>query len=372
MHVLISLRLTLILSLLFFAHASRADDYKYAIDLMLLDSSNSLGIKLGARERYDLKDHSVETLDVVATKLWQIYKNPIHDPDTIAWLAKNLGASANPRYRPLLVEVHTNTVHRSARKHISNALNALNSENPSGYFNYQNPQLSTTPGLALAHTIINSTPDTHRSKEQLTQAFQSITTGDKLETVISKLGLPNASSSDLIVRDLPRIGKRKMQQLLLKYKDIGLVRLTKLEGSWQYIDTIPYPPVSGEFPHSPMQNYETATDIEFLDELWTWDIYQLQRFIHGTGKLQLSQAKLDLVAQRIWVGRADQDPFVVDALAHLCKIITRSRNPRYALIMEHVTDYAAERKLKKHANNAARMSRKLNRSANVEQLQPLN
>ncbi len=342
--------------------AQTTDDERY-LNLVLLDSPSAGGVKLGARQVNDSRDFDVAVLDVIAEKLHNNYRNEGFDDDALSWLAKTLGNSGNARYRSLLTQVSSKAPSKKLRKYASSALTHLRSGDAQRY------ELSAST-LSVAREWLAQKREANPDKPLQREAFSAIVDNASLVDVLTSMGYPEAASSDLVIRDLPRIGKRKMQQLLLKYKDVGLVRLTKPKANWQVLDKMLYPVVDGKFPVTPI-DYKNLTLMSLLDELWTWDVYVIKAAYRPLLEKKLNNDELDLIAHRLWLGMSEEDPFVEDGLAYLGKLIAASKNPRYALIMREVADNAVGSKLRKYGGKAARVSEKLNKKRNVEQLQPL-
>jgi hypothetical protein len=63
----------------------------------------------------------------------------------------------------------------------------------------------------------------------------------------------------------------------------------------------------------------------------------------------VGESELDLFANRIWQLKQSQDRYVVDAVSWFCKLILKSKNPRYRDMLEKVAEHATSKKLRKYA-----------------------
>ena len=61
---------------------------------------------------------------------------------------------------------------------------------------------------------------------------------------------------------------------------------------------------------------------------------------------------LDLFAEKIWTEKKNEDPYVIDAVSWLCKVLAKSNNSRYRSILQNIATEANENKLRKHAKNS--------------------
>ena len=354
--------LTIVMSFLNSVDAETMNDSRY-LSLIMLDSPNSKGTRLGARRVDTSADYDVAVLDFVADKLHRHYRSNSYEPDTIAWLAKILGNSGNARYRTVLQEVLKDAPDEKITRYTEVALKKLVAD---GEEQYQ----PSNENMSAVRQMLAEKRKTNPDKQKQQVAFNALSNETLLRDVFKALGYPEAASSDMVVRDLPRAGKRKMQQMLLKYQGIGLVRLTKDKGGWRVFDKMMYPPIEGAFPTEPI-DLRKLTLVELMDLLWTWDVYDMTTAYKSLSERALTDEQLDIIAHRVWLGISEQDPFTDKGLARLAKLITLSRSPRYAHIMWEVADNALGPKLRKHARKAAKMSEKMGKRRKVEQLQPL-
>jgi len=63
----------------------------------------------------------------------------------------------------------------------------------------------------------------------------------------------------------------------------------------------------------------------------------------------LNQGILDLFASEVWHNQQVDDRIITDATAWWCKVLGKSRNPRYRNLLEHVSNKATASKLRKYA-----------------------
>lgn len=135
--------------------------------------------------------------------------------------------------------------------------------------------------------------------------------------------------------------------------------LAGLKGTWKEMKT--KPPVLNQAKNDRrIENQETITEFDSLTTPISNSItsgnYNLARDL----SIQLheedspSQDTLDLIAQLIWEQRESTDDTLADALSYLCKVIGKSKSPRYRLIMEAIRNESQTRKLKRYAQKCLR------------------
>jgi len=86
--------------------------------------------------------------------------------------------------------------------------------------------------------------------------------------------------------------------------------------------------------------------------LYTEDSESLRQLAQNLYKVgETRQDALDLVAQRLWDGKAEEGHNTVDAMAWLCRLLGKSANPRYRQVMTQLEQQAETRKLRRYAGN---------------------
>ena len=342
------------------SHAFTDQEY---LSTLLTTSYHPEAIKLGAREIHTNNSQNQQILDIVAEQLLATYKNESVDADARSWLAKTLGASGSLRYEGVLQHVLENTKNKKLKKYTANALKQLSAPGDA-YLLEQKTQNTIQKQLKVKRK-------NNPSRERQNKAFSELQQNDTIEDVFKSMGYPDGAGSNLFVRDLPKFGKRRMQQLLLKYSDVGIVILTKggTSGTWSVYETMPYPQLGITLPTTPI-DYNNLTIPHLLDQLWSWDVYQLLEIKRALKGKFLKEEELDLIAYRVWLGTDTIDPFIADALAHLTYFIKASRNPRYATLMEDAWRKTKDKKLRKHIKKAAKITTKSRNKDSVEQYIP--
>ncbi|MEH6565941.1 MAG: hypothetical protein V7756_11505 [Halopseudomonas sp.] len=87
--------------------------------------------------------------------------------------------------------------------------------------------------------------------------------------------------------------------------------------------------------------------------LYTGDSESLRQLAQNLFKVgEARQDALDLVAQRLWDGKAEEGHNTVDAMAWFCRLLGKSGNSRYRKLMAQLEQQAETRKLRRYAGNA--------------------
>lgn len=120
--------LTLLAALTTFTHANSNVNQQY---IESMTQGGNHGLKRTAQTMFKTGETNTEVLDVAAEILLQRYPSAANqDIDTLAWVAKALGSSRNPRYYSTLKEVADSNAHGKLRKHAAKALTYVG--NPAG------------------------------------------------------------------------------------------------------------------------------------------------------------------------------------------------------------------------------------------------
>ncbi|MCW8108921.1 hypothetical protein OPS25_10495 [Alteromonas ponticola] len=83
-------------------------------------------VKVAAQRIYEQDISNPELIDIAAEVLLKKYPHAFaNDVDTLAWVARAIGASENDRYYSVLTEVIDNTEHKKLRKHADKARDNL-------------------------------------------------------------------------------------------------------------------------------------------------------------------------------------------------------------------------------------------------------
>lgn len=163
------------------AHATDFEDQAY-IDQLTQGGID--GIKQTAQKIHGTGETSTEVLDVAAEVLLQRYPTAsINDVDTLAWVAKALGNSRNPRYYTTLKEVVDSNAQKKLRKHAKKALSLVGGPSGDQYVKgtlnlsaLQNFQQTGNAKGSAAYTSNQASTPAHKALS----AIRTIATGNEV------------------------------------------------------------------------------------------------------------------------------------------------------------------------------------------------
>ncbi len=146
----------------------------------------------------------------------------------------------------------------------------------------------------------------------------------------------------------------------IKFSDKSSTNLTEVKGLWKEVKPTKITIQSQGIEQFKIDNSEQPQNINI----------ELQSIVDNIKAEQYEQARelsikilqeenqnlktLDFVAELIWEQRGESDDNLTDALAYLCQVIGKSKNPRYRLIMEVVRNESKMKKLRKYAEKSLR------------------
>ena len=159
------------------------------IDQMTQGGNHSL--KQAAQSIYNTGEKSTEVLDVAAEVLIQRYSTAIKsDLDTLAWVARAIGNSRNPRYHTILKEIVDSDAHKKIRKYAKAALKQVG--DPDG-----NQYVKGTVDLKAMRSGKKSTSSKNtpaKKKSSAKQSLDIVREGMSMAEVFDLVGQPDATT----------------------------------------------------------------------------------------------------------------------------------------------------------------------------------
>lgn len=69
----------------------------------------------------------------------------------------------------------------------------------------------------------------------------------------------------------------------------------------------------------------------------------------------LNQDTLDLVAKKAWLERSSENAYTADGVAWLCKVLGKSKNPRYRHLLSQLQQKQFSRKIRRHSKASLKL-----------------
>ncbi|MCJ8273910.1 MAG: hypothetical protein MJK04_31490, partial [Psychrosphaera sp.] len=199
-----------------FAKPAIAIEGEHQLYADLLTRDNSTYFKVAAQSIYNKKIRNIELIDMLA----EVFAKRIHgeiyfDPDTTAWLAKAIGTSGSKRYTSLLNIAKNSDISRKARKHVKTSLGKLTKASDSQF---------VKGSIDLAQKAKEISQQRKAQSSVITpETFAKVTTGDTIDQVLSKLGMPNSVEVAFATQRRPWVGVVSYSMLQLIYTQQGSI-----------------------------------------------------------------------------------------------------------------------------------------------------
>ncbi|WP_157582262.1 hypothetical protein [Shewanella woodyi] len=344
------IRLMLILLLVTFSTMSLAVEPRNVVFGLLLVSDNAADNKLAAKDLYHLPPESPELLDLAA---WVLINSELENngeqEDTLAWLAKALGASKQVRYRELLLELQSKTSSKKLRRYIKDALKEI------GDGQGEAVDLTDFDADQVKKELTELAANAQVSKKE----FLQLSVGASLEDVLKELGQPNSVGQYVRTSFRPFLGNVRLQNLRISYLNAGSMEFSLDKNVWV---------LKNAYTQSEIDTTDVdPTELALVSQLLSSDYNLVRKSAREAIATKLSNtAALDQVAQRIWELKDIEDKGMGDAMAWLCKVLASSGNGRYHDILNKIYEQAGNKKIAKYAKSS---KRKLSRTEPSFQVQ---
>ena len=329
------------------------------IYVRLLTSDNIETIKSGAKSVYRDQIFNEDMLDLVAEVLHESIMDEgkrAQRIDLIAWLARVLGESGNPRYQSTISLL----VDSGNKKLVSYGNIALAQLSVSS----GNAEFTVTEGLliSLQTKYQQALEASHADKA----SFLGINIHDDLGTVINNVGMPDElwSEGAHTIR-IAQHFRSTFNGLVLAYNDFGLVYFHHNRGGWR-VDTVSniYLLLNDDIGEDSLQ---LAASI--LGNSWLETTNILNR--NTSKEKQYDELVYDISAEKLYRTMDTHSAYEIKMLTYLAKFIGVGGDPRYINILQEVVDESDSRHIRRHAKRALKALKKNSLSdTEVEQYLP--
>lgn len=316
-------------------------------EAMLLFSENELDMRLGAKSLNRQNSKNESMFDVLAEIAWSACsgQRKMH-PDTLAWLAKSIGQSKDGRYAAVVDDCLTKVSEKAPIKYFTEAKTAL-AGSPT-----KNPFVGGKLDLDKFRADLIKNRKKAPADAVARTLFGDLKTDQRLEDVYSKLGAPEKISAINVPRGKAGFGPVKIKmsddRIVFHYPGLGeatfgsdnsaadwLLVNAKSTNELQWLER------DGRF----------ATWMEVISEGDARDLRELTKLLLKQSSA-IETALLDRVADRIYDSYMEEGD-MVDPLAHMSKLLGKSKNGKYKPLLREVSEKAAHATLRKHAKLAA-------------------
>ncbi len=292
--------------------------------------------KLAAKISFNEKLGSKNTIELFAHNLSEGFKGS-SDMDLLAWYSKAIGASEDPRFKSLLTHIINNTNESKLRKHANKASKKLGKKIVDEQFDAQK----------FDYESLKSRLETsYEAGIKNVEKIENVSEGNEIRLVLSTLGLPNNIEQEFVTIRRPYVGAIVTQRLILKYDDVGNVRLGYTKGRLlveRVHAAIDMPKISA--------NSKNAQIIEPILSGTPQQYRQAAQTIYKDGNFE--DEILDAAAMRVWQDKDSSDPFAIDGVAWLLKCLGASANPRYKTFISRIIKESSVKKIRKYAKRAS-------------------
>ena len=317
-------------------------------ETMLLFSDKDFEIRLGAKSLNRQSTKNETMFDVLAEIAWSACsgKRKMH-PDTLAWIAKSIGNSKDGRYIPLVDDCLAKVIEKAPIKYFTEAKMALAGSPTS------NPFVGGKLNLDKFRDDIIKNRKKATAESLARPLFNGLKTDQRLEDVYSKLGAPEKISAINVPRGKAGFMYVKIKlsddRFVFHYPGLGEANFgyDTTTGDWLLVNakssnSLYWVESEGRF----------ATQSEVISNGDERDLRQLTKLLMKQ-RNPIDTSLLDQVADRIYHSRMEQGGDMADTLAHMCKLLGKSKNGKYKQVMREVSEKAAHSTLRKYAGLTA-------------------
>lgn len=318
--------------------ATSISSYRWHTYALLLTAADPVRLKLGAREIEEVASSDTALTDLAAKAVDDFLQHRRSlDADTVAWLARGLGATGSLRYADLLTTLSKND-ERKIAEYASAALAKL--KTPAPTFNATDVDLD-----AVRAQLEKQTEQSASSEVSLFQMQQ----GMWIENAFEKLGYPTDVRTTMTSRRIPMVpGRIYVTNLVLDYGSKGDLEFSRDKGDWYVVRVLPrnLPARRGAGQQAPI---EMSVDDMRQGILAPDPLVMTATVKNAIQRGVTDEAILDTAAWRLAAEMHTKDKYMVDGLAYICRLLGNSANPRYRNLAVEVASKADARKLQAYA-----------------------
>lgn len=317
-------------------------------ETMLLFSDKDFDIRLGAKSLNRQSSKNEPMLDMLAEIAWSACSGKRKmNPDTLAWLAKSIGNSKDGRYARLVDDCLEKVTEKAPIKYFTEAKAALAGSPTSNHFVGGKMDLDKV----RADVIKNRKKAPAESSART--LFEDLKTDQPLNDVYSKLGAPEKISAINVPRGKAGFMYVKIKmsddRIVFHYPGLGEANFgyDSSGDDWLLVDA-----KSSNELHWLEREGRFASKSDVLANGDERDLRRLTKTLMKQ-KSPIETALLDQVADRIHHSQMETDGHMADTLAHMCKLLGKSKNGKYKQLIREVSEKAAHATLRKHAKLTA-------------------
>ena len=162
--------------------------------------------------------------------------------------------------------------------------------------------------------------------------FLNLASGESKNLIIAKLGEPDSISKyggNFLIEKPPSV--------TYQYEGLGSIQFSARNSEALFVEKV-------------IPSIKQSANISSIQKQLGSNGQTLQSIAKGYYQHNdLDIDMLDLFAEKIWTDKNTEDPYTVDALSWLCKVLAKSNNSRYRSLLQNVANVAGESKLRKYA-----------------------
>ena len=317
-------------------------------ETMLLLSDKDFDIRLGAKSLNLQSTKNESMFDVLAEIAWSACSGKRKMlPDTLAWVAKSIGNSKNGRYALMVDDCLAKVSEKAPTKYFTEAKTALAGSPVPNHF------VGGKLDLGKFRDDIIKNREKAPAESLARTLFKGLKTDQNLEDVYSKLGAPEKISAINVPRGKAGFMYVKIKlsddRVVFHYPELGEANFgyDTSTGDWLLVNAkssngLYWVESEGRF----------AAQSEIISKGDERDLRELTKFLMKQ-QSPIDTSVLDQVADRIYHSQMETDGHMAHALAHMCKLLGKSKNGKYKQVMRDVSERAAHATLRKHASLTA-------------------
>lgn len=302
----------------------------------LLTHENRNFVVMGAKAIERNPQLAPDVLDVTAAVLSERLENPssaADEMDASAWLIRVLGAGGQLRHRPVVEQAISAYRHKKIDKYANLALARMTLGNPSPLVEID---------MSTLRQQLQAERDAMRGITPRPSATE-IAAGTPLETVLAEYGYPDRNDENIRTAGFMYV-RVDSHSVRLHYEGIGMLDIaygTAPGQTWVVHRFLPSlsDSYAGKHPQEAMA-LDTGNNRELLETAI------------GLSRAGVRESELlDIVAGRIQRSMGSRDVYEIKALAHLCRLLGASGDPKYAALLQNVRENGADNALRRHARH---------------------
>lgn len=301
---------------------------------MLLGGNQSLR-KLGAKVVYNEKISSQQTTEILVYHLNEGLSKESYNEDLLAWYAKAIGITGDARFYEILKVSYKKARSKKLQSHLRKSVKKLRKAKADKTLSLDSIDIDVIRSNVKALYQKNMKSD---------RSFDNLKVGDNIDVVLKQIGVPETHDQEIVFIRRPYVGSVATQRLILRYDQLGSLRLGYNDGQLtveRLTNSVVVPTDSVPSKYASLiEQIANGTPMEFRKA--AREVYSERKY---------TEEVLDVAARRIWQDKNLTDDHAIDGMAILIKSIGLSANPRYRTFLSDVVNESKIKKIKKYANH---------------------